>query len=100
MANLLFTICDVERCFWLRKLVCEIETKDGTFYPPNSLYQISVGMQWYLRENENADMDIFSRRKFMASQARQKWVEFQNHLLRNRNRYVRLGITVRELEIN
>ena len=51
-------ICDAERCFWLRKLICEIEKKGGTFCPPNTLYQICVGIQRYLRENENADIDI------------------------------------------
>ena len=50
--------CDAERCFWLRKLICEIDKKGGTFCPPNTLYQICVGIQRYLRENENADMDI------------------------------------------
>ena len=49
---------DAERCFWLRKFICEIEKKGGTFCPPNTLYQICVGIQRYLRENENADMDI------------------------------------------
>ena len=35
--------CDAERCFWLRKFICEIEKKGGTFCPPNTLYQICVG---------------------------------------------------------
>ena len=51
VAEILHTVCDYELCFWLSKFVHEICKQDGTYYPPNTLYQICVGVQRYLREN-------------------------------------------------
>ena len=41
----LYTLCDLELCFWLSKFFHEIKKKDGSEYPPNTLYQICAGLQ-------------------------------------------------------
>lgn len=55
----LYTLCDLELCFWLSEFAHEIKQKDGTENPPNTLYQIYAGLQRALRENGLPEFDIF-----------------------------------------
>ena len=57
----LYTLYDFELCFWLSKFFHEIKKKDGSEYPPNTLYQICAGLQRALRENGLPELDIFPK---------------------------------------
>ena len=64
----LYTLCDLELCFWLSKFVHEIKKKDGSEYPPNTLYQICAGLQRALRENGLPELDIFRNLRYKLFQ--------------------------------
>ena len=64
----LYTLCDLELCFWLSKFVHEIKKKDGSEYPPNTLYQICAGLQRALRENGLPELDIFRNPRYKLFQ--------------------------------
>ena len=68
VAEILHTVCDYELCFWLSKFVHEIRKQDGTYYPPNTLYQICFGVQRYLRQNGFAGLNIFQDSQYKAFQ--------------------------------
>ena len=44
---------------YLARFIMEARRKDGQEYPPNTLYQIVVGIQRYMRENVAASWCIF-----------------------------------------
>ena len=50
--------------FWISKFVAEAKQKDGTPYPPNSLYQICCGLGRGLNSIGRADVDIFNAPEF------------------------------------
>ena len=51
---------DAELSKYVARFVHEAVKKDGvTSYPPNSLYQIVVSIQHYLRENGRPDVCFF-----------------------------------------
>ena len=85
----LHTVCDYELCFWLSKFVHEIREQDGTYYPPNTLYQICIGVQRYLRENGLEGLNIFQDSQYKA---------FQDSLDARMKNLTRsgLGITVKQ----
>ena len=64
----LYTLCDLELCFWLSKFVHEIKKKDDSEYPPNTLYQICAGLQRALRENGLPELDIFRNPRYKLFQ--------------------------------
>lgn len=66
-----------------------IRKQDGTYYPPNTLYQICVGVQRYLRENGFEDLNIFQDSQYKA---------FQDSLDARMKNLTRsgLGITVKQ----
>ena len=49
--------------FWFKRFVVEIRKKDGKCYPPDTLYQLVVSLQRYLREKGNF-IDIFQEVRF------------------------------------
>ena len=75
--------------FALTKFVHEICKQDGTYYPPNTLYQICVGVQRYLRENGFEGLKIFQDSQYKA---------FQDSLDARMKNLTRsgLGITVKQ----
>ena len=66
--DILYTLCDLELCFWLSKFVHEIKKKDSCEYPPNTLYQICAGLQRALRENGLPELDIFRNLRYKLFQ--------------------------------
>lgn len=50
--------------FWISKFVVEVKRKDGTPYPPNSLYQICCGLGRGLVDIGRSDVDIFNAPEF------------------------------------
>ena len=80
-------VCYYELCFWLSKFVHEI--RNGTYYPPNTLYQIFVGVQRYLRENGFEGLNVFQDSQYKA---------FQDSLDARMKNLTRsgLGITVKQ----
>ena len=54
--------------FWISKFVAEAKRKDGTPYPPNSLYQIYCGLGCGLTAIGRSVVDIFNAPKFALFQ--------------------------------
>ena len=52
--------------FWITRFVLETRKKDGTEYPPNSLYHIVTGLMRYLRENGRPSIDFFKDAEFAS----------------------------------
>ena len=50
--------------YWITKFVVEAKCKDGTPYPPNSLYQICRGLGRALNGGGCADVDMFNAPEF------------------------------------
>lgn len=50
--------------FWISKFVVEAKRKDGSSYPPNSLYQICCGLGRALKTSGRTDVDIFNAAEF------------------------------------
>ena len=63
----LYTLSDLELWFWLGKFFHEIKKKDGSEYPPNTLYQICAGLQrglkreWFARVGHFPKFEIYSK---------------------------------------
>ena len=45
--------------YWLQRFVYEIRRKDGKPYPPDTLTQITAGLQRYLRVDRNIHVNLF-----------------------------------------
>lgn len=60
-----FTIMSSEamKC-WLSRFVVEARKKNGSEYPPNTLYQICCGLGRALRNVDRADVKLFDEAKF------------------------------------
>ena len=54
----------VDMEYWIIKFVVEAKRKDGTPYPPNSLYQICCGLGRALNGGGRADVDMFNAPEF------------------------------------
>ena len=56
--------------YWFSKFVVEIRKKQepGRVYPPNTLYQICCGLQWFLRNNGQPALNIFEQPMFKGFQ--------------------------------
>lgn len=54
--------------FWTTRFVLEVRKKDGTEYPPNSLYLIVCGLMRYLRQNGRPFIDPFKDSEFAPFQ--------------------------------
>jgi hypothetical protein len=67
-ADLLHLCSDYELCLWLRKFVYEIRKRGGDEYPPNSIYQVCVGIQRHLRDNHRPELEIFKHANFKLFQ--------------------------------
>ncbi|PFX15305.1 Zinc finger MYM-type protein 3 [Stylophora pistillata] len=52
--------------YWLSKFVVEVRKKKdpGTFYPPNTLYQLCCGLQRYMRDNGRPELNFFTDTSF------------------------------------
>ncbi|CAH3126147.1 unnamed protein product, partial [Pocillopora meandrina] len=52
--------------YWLSKFVVEVRKKKdpGTFYPPNTLYQLCCGIQRYMRDNGRPELNFFTHTSF------------------------------------
>ena len=50
--------------YWFSRFVLEARKKDGTEYPPNSLYHIVCGLMRYLRQNGRPSIDFFKDSDF------------------------------------
>ena len=52
--------------YWLSKFVVEVRKKKdpGTFYPPNTLYQLCCGIQRYMRDNGRPELNFFTDTSF------------------------------------
>ena len=66
--DLLHLCSDYELCFWLRKFVYEVRKRGGDEYPPNSIYQVCVGIQRHLRDNHRPELEIFKHANFKLFQ--------------------------------
>ena len=55
--------------FWLLKFVAEIRKRDGSLYPPNSVYQICCGLNSTLKSANRVDIDMFNSPKFTQFRA-------------------------------
>ena len=52
--------------FWLPKFVLEIRRRDGTHYPPDTLYAICTGLNHSLKSADRADINIFTDPGFIC----------------------------------
>ena len=52
--------------FWITRFVLETRKKDGTEYPPNSLYHIVTGLMCYLHVNGRPSTDFFKDAEFAS----------------------------------
>ena len=52
--------------YWLSKFVVEVRKKKnpGSFYPPNTLYQLCCGLQRYMRDNGRPELNFFTDTSF------------------------------------
>lgn len=50
--------------FWLPKFVIEVRKEDTTQYPPDSIYSLICGLQRCLKNNDRAEISIFSDSMF------------------------------------
>ena len=48
---------------WMSRFVLEVRKRDGTEYPPNTLYHIICGLQRYIR-GSRPEVDFFQDRSF------------------------------------
>lgn len=71
--------------YWLAKFVVEVRRKDeeGSFYNPNSLYQLCCGLLRYLRNNGRPELNIFEDPKYK---------HFQDSLDSEMKRLTSLGV--------
>ncbi len=56
---------DVKGNYWLCRFVLEARRKDGSVYPPNTLYQLCCGVLRFVREVK-PELDIFRDRSFAS----------------------------------
>ena len=62
-----FTEMEAEEMnFWLSRFVVEARKKDGTDYPPNTLYQLCSGLGRALKQADRADIKLFDDSKFCS----------------------------------
>ncbi|CAC5392434.1 unnamed protein product [Mytilus coruscus] len=47
--------------FWLSRFIMETRRKDGSPYPPNTLLNISAGIQRHLRENKRSEINLLQK---------------------------------------
>ena len=69
--------------YWLSCFVLEVQKKDGSIYPANTLHHLCCGVMWYLRECGRHELDLFKDPAF---------TEFRDTLDAEMKRIQSLGI--------
>ena len=55
--------------YWLTRFILEVRKKDGSEYPPNTLYHITAGLMRYVRWNGKPQIDFFKDASFSKFRA-------------------------------
>ena len=50
-----------ELSLWLQRYILGMRKKDGTSYPPKTLYLLWCGLYRYMKENKECVLNIFNR---------------------------------------
>ena len=71
--------------YWLSKMVVEVRKKKGpgSFYPPNTLYQLCCGLLRFLRDNRSPGLNVYTDPTFK---------HFQDCLDAEMKRLTRMGL--------
>ena len=58
------TLCPEKLMRYISRFILEVRKKDGTEYPPNTLYHIICGLMRHLRQNGMPDVDFFKEKAY------------------------------------